>query len=67
MLNTFSYNKSEKKLDTEYLSLGPIALIDILVWNNLNMIFKGFYEFISNTNMPDKEQASLLMQINWKF
>jgi hypothetical protein len=67
LLNTFSYNKSEKILDTEYRSLGPIALIDLLVWNNLNIIFKGFYEFISNTNSPDKEQASLLMQINWKF
>ena len=67
LLNTFSYDKSEKKLDTEYLSLGPIALIDLLIWNNLNIIFKGYYEFISNTNLPDKEQASLLMQVNWKF
>jgi hypothetical protein len=67
LLNTFSYDKSEKKLDTEYLSLGPIAFIDLIVWNNLNIIFKGYYEFISNTNSPDKEQASLLMQVNWKF
>ncbi len=67
LLNTFSYDKSEKKLDTEYLSLGPIALIDLLVWNNLNIILKGYYEFVSNTDSPDKEQASLLMQVNWKF
>ena len=66
-LNTYSYHKSEKQTDTEFLSIGPMALIDILAWNNLNLVFKGYYEFISNTNQQNKEQASLLMQVNWKF
>ena len=66
-LNTYSYKKGEKQIDTEFLSIGPMALIDILAWNNLNLIFKGYYEFISNTDQQNKEQASLLMQVNWKF
>ncbi len=66
-LNTFSYEKNIKTLSTEYLSLGPIALIDVIAWKNLNVILKGYYEFITNTNIPDKQQASLLMQVNWKF
>ncbi len=66
-LNTYSYEQTTKKLSTEYLSLGPIALIDLLAWNNLNIILRGYYEFITNTNVPDNQQASLLMQVNWKF
>jgi len=67
LLNTFSYKLNTKVPSSEYLSLGPIALIDILAWKNLNMIVKGYYEFITNTGTPGKEQASLLMQVNWKF
>jgi hypothetical protein len=67
LLNTYTYYKNEKILYSKYLSLGPIALIDLLAWNNLNLVLKGYYEFISITNVPDKEQASLLFQVNWKF
>jgi hypothetical protein len=66
-LNTYSYENTIKTLSTEYLSLGPIALIDLVAWKNLNIILKGYYEFITNTNNPQKQQASLLMQVNWKF
>lgn len=66
-LNTYFYEQNIRKLSTEYLSLGPIALIDILAWRNLNIVLRGYYEFITNTNIPDKQQASLLMQVNWKF
>ena len=67
LLNTYSYQENTKIPSSEYLSLGPIALIDVLAWNNLNIVMKGYYEFITNTNVPDKEQASLLMQVNWNF
>jgi len=66
-INTFSYQKNVKKLSNEYLSIGPIALIDILTLQSFNLVLKGYYEFISNTNSENKEQASLLMQANWKF
>lgn len=67
LLNTYSYQENTKIPSSEYLSLGPIALIDVLAWNNLNIVMKGYYEFITNTDVPDKEQASLLMQVNWNF
>jgi len=66
-LNTYSYQQNTKIPSSEYLSLGPIAIIDIFAWNNLNIVVRGYYEFITNTNIPDKEQASLLMQVNWNF
>ena len=67
LLNTYSYQENTKIPSSKYLSLGPIALIDVLAWNNLNIVMKGYYEFITNTDVPDKEQASLLMQVNWNF
>jgi hypothetical protein len=67
LLNTYSYQENSKVPSSEYLSLGPIALIDVLAWNNLNIVMKGYYEFITNTDIPDKEQASLMMQVNWNF
>ena len=67
ILNTYKYNKNDKIIDTEYLSIGPVALIDILAWNNLDLIVKGYFEFISSTNATNKEQVSLLLQVNWKF
>lgn len=65
--NTFLYQENNKIPSIEYTSLGPIALIDIFAWKNLNILLKGYYEFISNTNLPDKQQASLFVQVNWKF
>ena len=67
LLDTYTYEAAEKQLDTEYLSLGPIASIDIFAWRSLSIMLKGYYEFISNTNTIDKEQASLMMNVNWKF
>jgi hypothetical protein len=67
LLDTYSYNKTTKILESDFLSVGPIALIDLLLWKKLNLIFRGYYEFISNTNSQFKEQASLIMQVNWKF
>ena len=67
LLNTFAYQENTKKLSSEYLSLGPVAVIDIFAWNKLNIVVRGYYEFITNTNIPDKQQASLFMQVNWNF
>lgn len=67
LLDTYSFQAAVKRLDTEYLSLGPIASIDIYAWKSLNIVLRGYYEFITNTNTFDKEQASLMMSVNWKF
>lgn len=66
-LDTYNFNKSEKIIETEYLSFGPIALIQIEVWQRFNFVLRGYYEFITATNMDNKQQASLLMQMNWNF
>lgn len=66
-INTFSYKNNVKILSNEFLSLGPIALIDVLAYNGLNLVLKGYYEFITSTDASDKEQASLIMQANWNF
>jgi hypothetical protein len=67
LLNTYNYQKLEKVLSTKFLSIGPIVMIDIYAWRNLNLMFKGYYEFISNTNAINNEQASLMMHVNWNF
>jgi hypothetical protein len=67
LLDTYSYNKTTKILESDFLSIGPIAIIDLFLWKKLNLIFRGYYEFISNTDSQFKEQASLIMQVNWKF
>ena len=67
LLNTYNYKNLERNLSTKFLSIGPIAIVDIYAWRNLNVMFRGYYEFISNTNSIDKEQASLSMQVNWNF
>lgn len=67
LLDTYGYDKKNKILESDYVSIGPIALIDLLIWKNLNFVFRGYYEFISITGIQDKEQASLTIQVNWKF
>ena len=67
LLNTYGYDKQTKVPVSDFLSIGPIAQIDLLLWENLNLVFRGYYEFISNTNYADKEQANLTLQVNWKF
>lgn len=67
LLDTYGYDKKDKILESDFVSIGPIALIDLFLWKNLNLVFRGYYEFISNSGVKDKEQASLTMQVNWKF
>ena len=67
LLDTYGYNNSIKILESDYISIGPIALIDLQLWQKLDLIFRGYYEFISNTNSLRKEQISLAIQVNWKF
>jgi len=67
ILNTYNFKKEEKVIDTEYLSIGPLVAINLYLWKNLNILLNGYYEFITATESQDREQASLIMQVNWKF
>lgn len=66
-LNTYNYQKLNRIADTEYSSLGPITILSINLWRRLNIYFSGYYEFISSSENPDREQANLMMEVNWKF
>ena len=66
-LNTYNFDKLTRIADTEYSSFGPIAIISINVWRRLDIYLNGFYEFISSSGNPDREQANMIMHVNWKF
>ncbi|MCJ7554539.1 MAG: hypothetical protein MUO34_11715, partial [Ignavibacteriaceae bacterium] len=61
-LNTYNFDKLNRKLDTEYSSFGPVAIISINLWKRLNMYINGFYEFIKSSGSQEREQANLIMQ-----
>ncbi len=67
LLNTYGYEKEVRVLQSDFVSIGPIALINILIYKRLNLTFKGYYEFISGQQNPLNQQANLTMNIYWKF
>lgn len=66
-LLTFNYKKTEKILETEYVSTGPVAEIIITTRNNLFVKLYGWYEFIRLTGDNKKEQTNFSMQVSWNF
>lgn len=66
-LNTYNFNKLSKIADTEYSSFGPIAVINVNVWRRFNIYLNGFYEFIRSSGNAEREQANLILEVNWKF
>lgn len=66
-LNTYNFEQLNRIPDTEYSSLGPVAIINVNLWKRLNIYLNGFYEFIRSSGTNVKEQANLIMQVNWKF
>ena len=66
-LNTFNFDKLNRIPDAKYASFGPIAIIGINLWKRLDFYLNGYYEFIRSGENPVREQANLIMQMNWKF
>ncbi len=66
-LLTFNYKKTEKILDTEYVSSGPVAEIIVSARNNLLVKLYGWYEFIRLTGNNKKEQTNFSLQVYWNF
>jgi len=66
-LLTFNYKKTEKILDTEYVSSGPVAEIIVSARNNLFVKLYGWYEFIRLTGNNKKEQTNFSLQVFWNF
>lgn len=66
-LNTYNFEKLTRIPDTEYSSFGPIVVINMNLWNRLNINMNGFYEFIRSSGNIERQQANLIMEVNWKF
>lgn len=65
-LNTFNYEERTKIPDTKFLTIGP--LLEIVIGSpSLYLKVNSWYEFISMNDIPDRERANLIVEMNWKF
>lgn len=65
-LNTFKYNKSQRLLDSEFLSLGP--LFEIVIGTKMLFLkLNTWYEFISDNSNIDRERLNFILTMNWNF
>jgi hypothetical protein len=65
-LRTFNYDERTRILDTKFLSVGPLLEI-VLGSQSLYLKLVGWYEFISQNDIPDGERANLKVEMNWNF
>jgi hypothetical protein len=66
-LNNFKYKGKEKTRDSDYYSIGPVIDIFILMNRKLYLKIYGWYEFITASNVLNREQANLSLVMNWNF
>lgn len=66
-LNTFTYQVKLRIPESEYVSIGPVAEISLVMDTSLFFRFYGYYEFIKVNNTSKKKQASFTMQTIWNF
>ncbi len=66
-LSTFNYKLNNKILDSEFLSVGPIA--EILAVGSAALFLKiyGWYEFITVNSKSKREQTNLNVEMTWSF
>ncbi len=66
-INTYNFNGEQKILESKYLSLGPVAEINLLIRSRLSLNFYGWYEFISASANTNRKMANFNFEMNWKF
>ena len=65
-LNTYRYFESERILNSEFLSIGP--LFEILIRAQmLYLKLNTWYEFISDYGNPQRKRLNFLLAMNWNF
>jgi hypothetical protein len=65
-LNTFKYNKSQRVIDSEFLSLGP--LFEIIIGTKMLFLkLNTWYEFIFDNSNIDRERLNFILTMNWNF
>ena len=66
-INTYNYNGSIRKIDSKYLSVGPVSEILLYLNTSLYLRIYGWYEFITTNSIVKRQQANLTMQVNYNF
>ena len=66
-INSYNFNGRQKILASKYLSLGPVAEVNLFIRSSLALNFYGWYEFISGNGNSNREMANFNFEINWKF
>lgn len=65
-LVTYKYNKSEKEVEGDYYSIGPLSSIRY-VFNDIEINFLGWFDFITQQNKIKYDYTNVSCDINWKF
>lgn len=66
-INTYNYDGSIRKIDSKYLSVGPVSEILLYLNTALYLRVYGWYEFITINSLTKRQQANLTMQVNYNF
>ncbi len=66
-INSYNYDGMIRKIDSKYLSLGPVTEILFFLNTTLYLRIYGWYEFITTNSIFKRQQANLTMQVNWNF
>ncbi|MFZ0453536.1 MAG: hypothetical protein WAM24_07265 [Ignavibacteriaceae bacterium] len=66
-INTYNYNGMIRKIDSKYLSVGPVSEILLYLNTSLYLRIYGWYEFITTNSTVKRQQANLTMQVNYNF
>jgi len=65
-LNTFRYIESQRILNSEFLSIGP--LFEMLIRTQMLFLkLNTWYEFISDYGQVKRERFNFLLSMNWNF
>ena len=65
-IDTYNFNGKQKVLEAKYLSIGPVAEINLLIRSSLSLNFYGWYEFITGGS-TNREMANFNFAMNWRF
>ncbi len=66
-INTYNYNGMIRKIDSKYLSVGPVSEILLYLNTTLYIRINGWYEFITTNSITKRQQANLTIQVNYNF
>lgn len=65
-LKTYSYRDKQKVKESDYISIGPLTELLVMLNNRLYLRLYGWYEFI-RVSATRRELPSLNIQMNWEL